>query len=124
LKNGKVRFLTQIGLSKLAGYEDIPLLSDLARNEADRQLIEFMSLVTNSVGYSVIAPPGVPQRIVAALRQAFDETMKDPAFVADAERRRLDIDPAKYQVVESAVKKAIDAPQRLRERFLKAIRDC
>jgi tripartite-type tricarboxylate transporter receptor subunit TctC len=123
VKDGKVRFLAQIGLSKLPGFEDVPLISDLANNEADRQLIEFMSLVTNSVGYSVIAPPGVPEKIVAAMRRAFDETMKDPAFVADAERRRLDLDPAEYKVVEGAVKKAIDAPRELLERFLQAIGD-
>lgn len=121
LTNGKVRFLAQIGLSKLAAYDNIPLLSDLAKNEADRQLIEFMSLVTNSVGYSVMAPPGVPEKIAAAMRQAFDETMRDPAFVAEAEKRRLELDPAKYTVVESAIRKAIDAPQELRTRFLGAI---
>ncbi len=121
LKLGKVRFLAQIGLSKRQGYENVPLLSDLAGNEADRQLIEFMSLVTTSVGYSVLAPPGTPDKIVSALRQAFEDTMKDPDFVADAERHRVDLGPEDYKSVEGAVKKAVDAPRELFQRFLQAI---
>jgi tripartite-type tricarboxylate transporter receptor subunit TctC len=121
VKQGKVRFLAQIGLSKLRGYENIPLLSDLAKNEADRQLIEFMSLVTTSVGYSVLAPPGLPDAIAAALRRGFDETMKDPAFVADAEQRHVDLVPEDHASVEAAVKKAVDAPPGLFQRFMQAI---
>ena len=109
---GKVRFLAQIGLSKLPGYENLPLLTDLAKSDSDRQLVEFMSLVTTSVGYSVMAPPGVPDTIVAALRQAFDATMKDPAFIADARKGHIDLDPADYKAVEAAVNKAIKSPAR------------
>ena len=121
IKQGKVRFLVQIGLSKLPGYNNIPLLTELAQNEQDRRLIEFMSLVTTSIGYSVMAPPGVPDNIVAALRRAFDDTMKDPTFIADAEKRRIDLTPANYKAVEAAAKKAIDSPRELFQRFMQAI---
>ncbi len=121
VKEGKVRFLVQIGLAKLPGYERLPLLSDLAKNEADRQLIEFMSLVTTSVGYSVLAPPGLPDNVAAALRQGFDETMKDSAFVADAAQRHVDLAPEDDKFVEGAVRKAVDAPPALFQRFMQAI---
>lgn len=121
VKEDKVRFLVQIGLSKLPGHENVPLLSDLAKNEPDRQLIEFMSLVTTSVGYSVMAPPGIPDRTAAALRQAFDETVKDPAFIADARKRSIDLDPADSTAVEGAVRKAADSPPELFQRFMQAI---
>ena len=121
VQQGKVRFLVQIGLSKLPGYESLPLLTEVAKNESDRRLVEFMSLVTTSVGYSVMAPPGVPGNIVAALRQAFDATMKDAAFIADAKKRRVDIDAADYKAVEAAVNKAIKSPQDLFQRFTRAI---
>lgn len=121
LRDDKVRFLAQIGLSKLPGMDNVPLLVDLAKNDADRQLIEFMSLVTTSVGYSVMAPPGVPDDIVKALRQAFDDTMKDPAFVADAKTRHIDLAPTSYRAVEAAAEKAIHSPRSLFERFSTAI---
>ncbi len=51
VRDHKVRFLVQIGLKKLPGYQDLSLLSDLAKNDEDRQVVEFMSLVTQSAGY-------------------------------------------------------------------------
>jgi len=39
----------------------------------------------------ILAPPGTPREIVAALRKAFHETMNDPAFIAEAERQHLEI---------------------------------
>jgi tripartite-type tricarboxylate transporter receptor subunit TctC len=117
----KVRFVVQIGLRKVKGYENVPLLSELAANEDDRRLIEYMSLVTTSVGYSVIAPPGVPDEIVAALRSAFDATMKDPAFLAAAKKCCVDLNPATHDVVAAAVARAINSPKSLLERFIRAI---
>ncbi len=121
ITDGKVRFLAQIGLSKVPGLNNVPLLVDLAKTDADRQLIEFMSLVTTSVGYSVISPPGVPGDVVGALRTAFDDTMKDPAFIADAHKRHVDLTPERYQSVEAAVNKAIQSPPALFQRFKAAI---
>ena len=53
--------------------------------------------------------PGVPADRVAALRKAFDETMKDPAFLEDAKKRRLSISPRKHQQVLALVKKIVTA---------------
>jgi tripartite-type tricarboxylate transporter receptor subunit TctC len=120
VRDNKIRFLVQIGLSKVPGYDSVPLLSDLAKNDADRQLIEFMSLVTQSVGYSVMAPPGVPDATVAVLRNAFDATMKDPDFLAGAKKCCVDLSPASYKTVEDAVRKAVNAPKALLDRFIAA----
>jgi tripartite-type tricarboxylate transporter receptor subunit TctC len=122
LRDKKVRFLVQIGFSKVPAYKQVPLLSDLAKNNADRQLIEFMSLMTQSVGYSIITPPGVPDSTVAILRKAFDATVKDPAFAAAAKRCCVDFEPASYKEVESSVMKAVNAPKSLLDRFIKAIK--
>ena len=45
------------------------------------------------MAYPYVAPPEVPADRLAALRQAFDATMKDPEFLADARQQNLDIDP-------------------------------
>ncbi|MCC6889528.1 MAG: hypothetical protein IT536_13420 [Hyphomicrobiales bacterium] len=120
ISDNKVRFIVQIGLSKIRGYDHVPLLSELARNEEDRRLVEYMSLVTTAVGYSVIAPPGVSDPIIGALRSAFDATMKDPAFLAAAKRCCVDLKPAAHDVVAAAVARAISSPKSLLERFMKA----
>lgn len=121
LNERKVRFVVQIGLRKVKSYDEVPLLSELAANEDDRRLVEYMSLVTTAVGYSVIAPPGVPIEIVAALRAAFDATMKDPAFLAAAKKCCVDLNPAPHDAVAAAVTRAINSPKSLLDRFIKAI---
>lgn len=121
VRDKKVRFLVQIGLNKVPGLDDVPLLSDLAKNDADRQVIEYMSLVTQSVGYAVMTPPGVPDATVAVLRNAFDATMKDPDFLAGAKRCCVDLKPTSYKAVEDAVTKAVNSPKSLLDRFIKAI---
>jgi tripartite-type tricarboxylate transporter receptor subunit TctC len=120
VSEGKVRFLVQIGHTKVKGYEHVPLLSELAKNEDDRRLIEYMSLVTTSVGYSVIAPPRLPDGVAEALRNAFNATMKDPAFLAAAKMCCADLNPATHGAVAAAVLKATNSPKSLLERFIKA----
>jgi tripartite-type tricarboxylate transporter receptor subunit TctC len=120
VREQKVRFLVQMGLRKVKGYENVPLLAELAKNEDDRRLVEFMSLVTTSIGYSVMAPPSVPSPVIGALRQAFDATMKDPAFLESAKKCCVDLDPAPHSAVEEAVAKAVNSPKALLNRFIKA----
>ena len=121
IRDNKIRFLVQIGTTKVKSYEHIPLLSELAKNDDDRRVVEYMSLVTTSVGYSVIAPPGVPDHITVALRTAFNATMKDPAFLAAAKKCCADLNPATHDKVSAAVTRAINSPKSLLERFIKAI---
>jgi tripartite-type tricarboxylate transporter receptor subunit TctC len=117
MRDGKIRFIVQIGLSKVPQVGNVPLLQDLAKSVEDRRLIEFMSLATTAVGYSVLTPPGVPGPLVDALRRSFDATMKDPAFLADAKKRNIDLDPASHESVAAAVAKAAQSPKALVQRF-------
>ena len=57
-----------------------------------------------------MAPPGVPPARLAALRQGFDETMKDPAFLADAKRLLLDVEPMTGDEVAALVKGVLATP--------------
>jgi tripartite-type tricarboxylate transporter receptor subunit TctC len=88
LKEGKLRILLQVGLKKIPGYEHIPLMLELARNEEERKIMTLMSS-RSAIGRPVVAPPGVPDERVAALRKAFVATMNDPAFQADIKKRKM-----------------------------------
>ncbi|MDA1327041.1 MAG: tripartite tricarboxylate transporter substrate-binding protein [Proteobacteria bacterium] len=88
ITEGKVRILLQVGLKKMPGYEHIPLMLDLARNEEERQIIQLMSS-RSAIGRPVVTPPGVPADRVAALRKAFVATMNDPAFKEDMKKRKM-----------------------------------
>jgi tripartite-type tricarboxylate transporter receptor subunit TctC len=85
---GQVNILFQAALTPDPRLKNIPVGADLARSDADRQALQlFFARV--ALGRPFVAPPGVPPARVAILRQAFDDTMKDPGLIADAKRQDL-----------------------------------
>ena len=84
--------LVQIGLNKAPGLEDVPLFPDLAKNEHDRKILVALA-TTDEIARTIVAPPGVPKERVDALRRAFMDTMKSEAFLADAQKAKLAINP-------------------------------
>ena len=109
LKEKKITPLFQVGTRKEAELPNVPLLSELGRTEADRAVLTFISS-PGAVGRALFAPPKVPADRVAALRKAFLATMKDPALLAFAAKRRAVIDPTPGEVVQESVAKVIASP--------------
>ena len=77
---------------------------ELAKTDADRQALTMMFARTE-YGRPYFVPPDVPAARVEALRRAFDATMKDPDFVADAAQLQLDLSPATGEEVQALVAK-------------------
>jgi tripartite-type tricarboxylate transporter receptor subunit TctC len=88
---------------------NVPLFIDLAKTPADRQAILLM-VSRLEYGRPFFAPPGVPADRARALQKAFMETMKDPAFLTDAKRERLDIDPITGDEIEKLVTEVATTP--------------
>src|SRR5438309_1794201 len=84
----------QMSLVKHPDLPDVPLLIDLAPDEDSRRVFELLS-ITGELGRPLLTAPGVPPERVAALRKAFDETVVDPEFLADATKMEREIDPIK-----------------------------
>ena len=91
LSEKKVSIFVQHGFSRHPALPDVPLFVDLAVKPEDRQALEFL-LARQEFSKPYFAPPGTPADRLAILRQAFDETMKDPAFVAAAGKAQLGVD--------------------------------
>ncbi len=96
VRDHKLNILVQIGLKRAPDLPDVPLMMELASNEADRKLLAFISAETE-VSRSLVAPPDVPADRVEALRRAFDDTMKDPELLAEAAKQNMDISPLSGQ---------------------------
>ncbi len=107
--------IVQMGLTKLADLPDVPSALDLVSDPQNRQVMELI-LLRQEAGRPFAAPPGTPADRVAALRQAFAETLKDPAFVAAAEQTRLEVDPLAGEEIENMLTKAYAAPKPIVER--------
>jgi tripartite-type tricarboxylate transporter receptor subunit TctC len=88
----KIIVLVQIGLKRAPDLADTPLLLELAKNDMDRQVLTFLSADT-AIARALVTTPDTPAERVAALRRAFDATMRDPEFLAEADKALLDIVP-------------------------------
>jgi tripartite-type tricarboxylate transporter receptor subunit TctC len=86
----KIIILVQVGLKRDPDLPDVPLLLELATNDLDRKVLTFLSAET-ALSRSLVTTADVPAERVTALRRAFDATMKDPAFLAEADKAKMDI---------------------------------
>lgn len=89
----KIYILVQIALKRHPELADVPTMIELAKNDADRAVLRFLS-ADIPISRAYVTTPGTPPERVEALRRAFDATMKDPAFLAEAKKSRMDISPS------------------------------
>jgi tripartite-type tricarboxylate transporter receptor subunit TctC len=92
LRDKKVVFLAQAGVKRDHLLPDAPLLTELAANDDQRAILKLISSPAG-VGHPYLAPPGVPPDRLAMLRKAFDATLRDQAFLAEAAKLQIEIDP-------------------------------
>ena len=85
LRDKKMIILVQVGLKRDPELADVPLLIELVNNDRDRKFMTFLSAET-AISRALVTPPDVPADRLDALRRAFDATMKDPQFLAEAEK--------------------------------------
>jgi tripartite-type tricarboxylate transporter receptor subunit TctC len=93
LDAGDVVMLVQVASRPLPDLPNVALATQLAKTDEARQLIHAGIVVPSEIGRLYALPPATPADRVQAIRAAFAETMRDPEFVADAKRSKLDIDP-------------------------------
>ena len=108
---GKLIPLIQIGLKKDRDLPDAPLFMDVVKGDGEREPVARFLSLTTAVSRPLAAPPGVPEERVALLRRAFDETMKDAEFLAEADRLSVDIDPMSGAEVQEAVRQILATPK-------------
>jgi tripartite-type tricarboxylate transporter receptor subunit TctC len=105
----KVVMLVQTGAQKDAEYPDVPLMHELGRTDEERQILQLISSPA-SLGRPFFLPPEVPADRAAALRKAFAETMKDPDYITEGNRVRLDMNPLSAERVTQLVNATVNAP--------------
>jgi tripartite-type tricarboxylate transporter receptor subunit TctC len=102
--------IVQMGLDKLADLPTVPAALDLVSDPVKKQVLTLI-LIRQEPGRPVAAPPGVPADRLAALRRAFDLTMKDPDFAADAEKLQLEIEPLTAAQIDKLLATAYATPK-------------
>ena len=120
LRDKKINVIMQVGLEKSPELPDVPLVLDLVKNPEDRQLMELL-MGTMAVARPFMAPPGVPEARAALLRRAFDKTMKDAGFLAEAKQLQLDVEPTPGEEAQKVVQNMYATPKAVVERAKKLL---
>jgi tripartite-type tricarboxylate transporter receptor subunit TctC len=114
-KAGRFSVPIQMGLRKHPDLPEVPNAYDLAASEEDRALFR-LNFGPWAFGRPLLAPPGTPADRVAALRQAFTDTLADPQFAADAQRLNMEVQPATAEVIERLLREILATPAPVVER--------
>ena len=112
LSKKKLNVVAQFAEKRSAKLPDIPTAFELVSSDDDRKIISFLT-AAEVIGRPIIAPASIPAERRDALRAAFMNTMKDPAFVEYAEKLRLDLDPVNGQKAAEIVERIISTPAEL-----------
>jgi tripartite-type tricarboxylate transporter receptor subunit TctC len=120
VKDGRVRIIAQWGSRKHPDLPDVPAIIDQAKTDPDRQALRLI-MARLEYGRPFFAPPGLPPERAAALRHAFELTLKDPGFLADAEKLQLEIVPVSGDEVAQLVAQVSATPSDVVERVRNAL---
>jgi tripartite-type tricarboxylate transporter receptor subunit TctC len=93
LREKKIFVLVQMGLKRHPELADVPTIIELAKTEEGKAIMMFLSADV-PISRAYVTTPGVPPERVNALRRAFDATMTDPQFLAEAEKMGMDMSPS------------------------------
>jgi tripartite-type tricarboxylate transporter receptor subunit TctC len=121
IANKTVAILFYGGSEPNPSLKDIPFILDFARNDEQRQTLEFL-YAGQGIGRPFVAPPELPPERLRTLRDAFNATMQDPTFIAEAQSRGLELDPVDGTHIAAIVQKIYATPSAIIEKVAKWIR--
>lgn len=103
LQSGNVSVIIQATSKALPELPKVPVALELAKTEEARQLIRYGVIAPSMITRVYVTTPGTPKDRVQMLRKAFADTLKDPEFVAEAKKSKLEIDPLTGEEVQKIV---------------------
>jgi tripartite-type tricarboxylate transporter receptor subunit TctC len=120
LAEKKMKVIAQYGFKKHPELPDVPLVYDLAKSQEDKLAMR-LTFARQDYDRGYFLPPEVPAGHVEILRRAFDATMKDPEFLTEAKRMKLDIDAMTGERVDELVREVSATPAPIVARVRAAI---
>src|SRR5499427_5047221 len=123
LRDKKINLLAVFSLQRAADIPaEVPLVGALATSEEQRQILR-LHLAGQSFGRPFFTSPGVPEERKAALRAAFDATMKDPDFIAETNKVKLEVSPTSGAEIDRLLEQVYATPKEVIEKAKQAIRN-
>ena len=120
IKTGFVRALVQSGATRYSKLPEVPTLYELMETHKTQDAVKRLAKVLLSpgdLGRPIMSSPGTPADRVKILREAFTKTMNDPALIADANKRKWDLDPLNGDALEATAKEVVAQPREVVEKM-------
>jgi tripartite-type tricarboxylate transporter receptor subunit TctC len=106
----KIKVLTVLALERSPELPDVPSIMEFVKDPRHQQILRFV-LNAQVLGRPFVAPPGIPEDRADALRKAFEETMKDPGFIAEMKGKKMDVSPIRWQDIPPLLKDFYATPK-------------
>jgi tripartite-type tricarboxylate transporter receptor subunit TctC len=96
IRDKKIKVLTVLSLERSPELPDVPAVMEFVKDPRHKQIFRFV-LNASTLGRPFVSPPGIPEDRANALRKAFEDTMKDAAYLAEMKAKKLDVGPIRWQ---------------------------
>ena len=120
LKGKQINIVLQLGLHEEPELAGVPGVLDLVKGEEQARVVKLI-LAGQAVARPYVAPPGIPDDRRQALIAAFDQTMKDPDFLAEAERMQAEVSPVTAGEIDRLLAEVYATPKAIVAKAAKAI---
>jgi len=118
IEANKAKVFLIFGFKKDPAYPDAFMVADMAKTDEEKQMLTLM-FAQQIMAYPFVAPPDMPMDRFAALRDAFDKTVADPDFLADAAKMKLSVDPVSGKEIRRLIADMYDTPKPIVDRYAK-----
>jgi tripartite-type tricarboxylate transporter receptor subunit TctC len=120
MNDKKINILVQAAMKKEPELAGVPLINEFARTREQQQILKLF-LVTQEMARPFAAPPAIPEDRKAALIAAFEQTMKDPEFLAEAKKLNIDVNPVTGKEIDAMLAELYATPKDVIEKAAQAI---
>lgn len=110
VRDKKINIVLQFATEKHPEMPDVPLVTELAKTERQRQMLDLV-LSTQTMARPFAAPPNVPPERLAALRQGFMDAMRDPELIAAAQAQQLELSPVSGDQIQDMLARISKTPK-------------
>jgi tripartite-type tricarboxylate transporter receptor subunit TctC len=120
MNDKKINILVQAAMKKEPELAGVPLINEFAKTQEQQQILKLF-LVTQEMARPFAAPPGIPEDRKAALIAAFEQTMKDSDFLAEAKKLNIDVNPVTGKEIDAMLAELYATPKDVIEKAAQAI---
>jgi tripartite-type tricarboxylate transporter receptor subunit TctC len=120
MQEKKINIIVQAAFKKEPELADVPLITDMAKTPEQQQILKLI-LTSQEMARPFAAPPGIPEDRKAALITAFEQTMKDQDFLAEAKKLQLDVNPVSAKAIDELLAQLYAMPKDVIEKAAQAI---